>query len=200
MNCGAKLLAKPRGAGAVLGAARVGAGGSSISGRTAALAQHQHRRGQMVAVRAKPLVSADTLRKYSPADLDDTIDSMQELMALMQVQKNSKQADFRPYLAKYRESKKVMARLKTTKQADFRPYLAKYRESKKVIARLQTIKREREIAEGVSPRESKRAHKRAKLDAYKKQLAEANIIIQRPKSTKLRWKKRKAAREAAKRK
>ncbi len=126
-------------------------------------------------MRAKPLVSADTLRKYSPADLDDTLDSMQELMALMQVQKNSKQADFRPYLAKYRESKKV-------------------------IARLQTIKREREIAEGVSPRESKRAHKRAKLDAYKKQLAEANIIIQRPKSTKLRWKKRKAAREAAKRK
>lgn len=34
----------------------------------------------------------------------------------------------------------------------------------------------------------------AALAKYKQQLQDANIVIQRPKSTKLRWKKREAAR------
>ena len=65
------------------------------------------------------------------------------------------------------------------------------------VARLLTVKREREIEQGVSKRESRRNEKNAALAKYKQQLKDSNIVIQRPKSQKLRWKKREAARAAA---
>merc|ERR1712039_1147380 len=63
---------------------------------------------------------------------------------------------------------------------------------KKKVAQLLTVKREREIEQGVSKRESRRKEKTEALAKYKQQLKDANIVIQRPKSNKLRWQKRAA--------
>ena len=46
-------------------------------------------------------------------------------------------------------------------------------------------------------RKSRRKEKTEALAKYKQQLKDANIVIQRPKSNKLRWQKREAARAAA---
>ncbi|QDZ21609.1 ribosomal protein L29 [Chloropicon primus] len=99
--------------------------------------------------------------------------------------------------AQVKESKTEIIKLEMKKASrqEFKPHEIKVH--KKKVAQLLTVKREREIEQGVSKRESRRAEKNAALDKYKKQLQQANIVIQRPKSTKLRWQKREAARAAA---
>ena len=82
--------------------------------------------------------------------------------------------------------------MKKASRQEFKPHEIKAH--KKQVARLLTVKREREIEQGVSKRESRRNEKNAALAKYKQQLKDSNIVIQRPKSQKLRWKKREAAR------
>merc|ERR1711937_578173 len=95
-----------------------------------------------------------------------------------------------------KESKTELIKLEMKKASrqEFKPHEMKA--YKKKVAQLLTVKREKEIEQGISKRESRRAEKNAALDAYKKQLKEANIVIQRPKSNKLRWQKKAAANAA----
>lgn len=99
--------------------------------------------------------------------------------------------------AAVKESKTEIIKLEMKKASrqEFKPHEIKAH--KKQVARLLTVKREREIEQGVSKRESRRNEKNAALAKYKQQLKDSNIVIQRPKSQKLRWKKREAARAAA---
>merc|ERR1712157_495024 len=92
-----------------------------------------------------------------------------------------------------KESKTELVKLEMKKASrqEFKPH--EFKMYKKKVAQLLTVKREKEIEQGISKRESRRAEKNAALDKYKKQLKEANIVIQRPKSTKLRWQKKAAA-------
>ena len=95
--------------------------------------------------------------------------------------------------AQVKESKTELVKLEMKKASrqEFKPH--EFKMYKKKVAQLLTVKREKEIEQGISKRESRRAEKNAALDKYKKQLKEANIVIQRPKSTKLRWQKKAAA-------
>ena len=95
-----------------------------------------------------------------------------------------------------KESKTEIVKLEMKKASrqEFKPHEIKA--YKKKVAKLLTVKREREIEQGISKRESRRAEKNAALEKYKKQLQESNIVIQRPKSDKLRWQKKKAAKAA----
>merc|ERR1712087_141714 len=96
-----------------------------------------------------------------------------------------------------KESKTEIIKLEMKKASrqEFKPHEMKA--YKKKVAQLLTVKREREIEQGVSKRESRRKEKTEALAKYKQQLQDANIVIQRPKSNKLRWQKREAARAAA---
>jgi len=96
-----------------------------------------------------------------------------------------------------KESKTELIKLEMKKASrqEFKPHEMKA--YKKKVAQLLTVKREREIEQGVSKRESRRKEKTEALAKYKQQLKDANIVIQRPNSNKLRWQKREAARAAA---
>jgi len=83
--------------------------------------------------------------------------------------------------------------MKKASRQEFQAHL--FKENRRLVARLLTIKREREIEQGISRRESLRQAKREELAKYKAALKEANVVIQRPKSKKLRWRKRTEARE-----
>merc|ERR1711871_1347951 len=63
-----------------------------------------------------------------------------------------------------------------------------FKHKRRAIAQLLTVRREQEIEEGISSRESRKLEKKRLLDATMADRAARGVIIQRPKSTKLRAK------------
>ena len=63
-----------------------------------------------------------------------------------------------------------------------------FKHKRRAMAQLLTVRREKEIEQGIGTRESRKLEKKKALDAEMADRAARGVIIQRPKSTKLRAK------------
>ena len=71
-----------------------------------------------------------------------------------------------------------------------------FKHAKRAVAQLLTVRREKEIEQGINARESRRMAKHAALAKEKALFRDMNVVVQRPKSTKLRAKAGAAAKAA----